>query len=182
MSMEKILMVTENWKALDACRAGKDECRETLRNININDQYVESTNGKIAIRFKLESLSLPTITPGAYKVISATKYDKMFTELVLELEPDVQYPDTKKIFPENRTAGEKLTIEILPERSAPLNISSAMIQIFKLTGNAYTHENISTFAVLKAYWSIYNQGKNRAIYLTNSAGTIETLVMPFKIN
>ena len=180
--MEKILMDTNNWKALDACRAGKNGGRETLKNININDQHVESTNGKIAIRFKLESLSLPTITPGAYKVISATKYSKLFTELVLELAPDVQYPDTKTIFPENRTAGEKLTIEILPERSAPLNISSAMIQIFKLTGNAYTHENISTFAVLKEHWAVYNQGESRFIYLTNSAGTIEALVMPFKIN
>jgi len=175
-------MVTNNWKTLDACRVGKNESRETLKNINITDQHIESTNGHIAIRFTKESISLPTIANGAYKVISATKCNKLSTEIILEHQPEAQFPDTKRLFPENATAGSKITIEIMPEKDAPYSITSAIIQMYKLTGNAYANEYVKKLSILGAYWGIYSQGDNRAIYLENSAGTISALIMPFKIN
>ena len=95
--MKKALMTKENWSLLNACRADKSECREALKNINITDQHVEATNGRIAVRFKIEALSLPNMETGVYKVISAAKYDKMFFELILEHDPEAQFPDTKKV-------------------------------------------------------------------------------------
>ncbi len=179
--MEKVLMNTDNWKTLDACRAGKTEDRDALKNINVTDRHVESTNACVVIRFNIKMLSRP-LPAGIYKVISATKYDKLLTELVLEIQPEEQYVDTAWIFPENKTAGSKITIEILPERTAEMSISSAMIQIFKLTGNAYTHGNLAKLAKLNDYWAIYNQGENKPIFMANAAGTVEALIAPFRIN
>ena len=180
--MRKALMTKENWGLLNACRAEKSESREALKNINITDQYVEATNGRIAVRFKIEALSLPNMETGVYKVISAAKYDKMFFELILEHDPEAQFPDTKKIFPENATAGAMRTFEILPERTAKQSISGAIIYLYQLTGNGYSAANLAKVAKLSAYWKVYNQGKDKAVYMLameNSAP--EVLIMPFKL-
>jgi len=178
--MKKVLIATDNYKLIKNMLPGKEEYRDQLKGINITNKHIEVTNGRCAARIDINLMSEP-IAAGTYKIISATKYDKLHTELVLELREDTQYPDMAKIFPA-MSGQDKIELEIHTNKECYWATSRAVIKLFKFTGNAYNGLYIDRMAHFNDTWTAYKLGTDKAVYLKNSAGTIDALMLPFKIN
>jgi len=179
--MEKILMNTKDWKLIDQVRAGKNEGRDQLRNINITADHIEATNGRIAVRLNRAEVSIgeDASKNGVYEIIVAKKYSKTLTELILERTKNVQYPDINKVWPDI-SGKPTLNVLITSEKKSTFNITGVIIKLFEHTGNGYSSEYLRLLSHFDKTWCAYNMGKNRAVLLKDDK--IQILIMPFDIN
>lgn len=177
--MEKVLMSTDQYKLVQSIIPGKDEHREQLKGINLTDKHIEVTDGRMALRLRRDCLSLPDLR-GVYKIISAVKFNKTFTELVIEKQEEAQYPDMDAIWPSVPRVDDCINIEILPEKTALLSISSAMVRLFKYTESAFCHEYIARLAALACCWKVYKSGKDKQALFISECGRAEVVILPFK--
>ena len=176
--MEKVLILTEQYQLIKSIIFGK---REQLKGINLTDKYIEVTDGRMALRLRRDCI-LPLDLRGVYKIISATKHNKTFTELVIEQQEDAQYPDIDAIWPSVRCVRDCTHIKILPERPAPLSISNAMIQLYKHTESAFSYLYISRLAVLGCNWKVYKYGKDKQALFISEDSVAEVVILPFKLD
>ena len=170
MTITKVLMPNYNYKALKAVMT-KDKHREQLQVINFQKEFVESTDGKMLIRIKIET----GIECGAYRVIKETKLGKYHIELVLE-KTDILFSDTQRVIPiEN---DEYLALDI---DSNCLGVSQAIINIFQYSETAFNHEMIDKLSILNSQWNVYKYGKEKPCLFTSEKGKYIAVIMPFCI-
>lgn len=177
--MEKVLIATDKWQVLNNCRADKKDSREVLQGVNISTKYIEATDGRVAIRIDRDQAS--ACNNGAYNVISARKHSQGFTELILEpSEMTSQYPDTDTVFPKDykKDAGFLLCLE--PDKKAPGSMANAVITLFERTKNCYSTVLLARIQGLGEAWQAYNMGQDKAVYLRDTSGTVQALILPFK--
>jgi len=179
--MEKVLMNTNDWKLIDKARAGKNEGRDRLKNINITSNHVEATNGRVAVRLDRAAISIKKDSGkrGPYEIITAKKYSATFTELTLERAEDVQYPDINQIWPDiYGKATQEITIS--PDKVSTTSLTSAVLGLFKLTGNGYAAGYLGLISHYDRVWRAYNIGENKPVVMVSE--DVQIVIMPFKIN
>ena len=172
--MEKILINTRLLKGLQEMLPGKKENREALKNIYSCNGSLFASNGHTALRVSKEEISGNIEGNAVYKIISSSKSNSVFSEVIIEKQ-EIEYPPITKLFEEIKII-EAEAFNISLEDS--LSITSAIITIFEKTKNCYNYEILEKFSVIDTSWKVYPQGKDKVIYIKSSLG--EGLVLPFK--
>ena len=188
LNMVKMMMTTKLWRALDACRASKKDNREALLCLHITEKHIETTNGIQLIRFNRDNIGLDAAITGVFKVISITKA-KLFTEVIIDAAPDVQYPDTLQVLPIIVTPLQN-TDAIMLEDGNSISISGAIIRLFKITGNAFSYAVLERLAYINTRWGLCagsmdkpdpTTWKSAKAILYNKEYGISTVILPFQL-
>jgi hypothetical protein len=178
--MIKIMMAANTYKALKEC-SSKDKTRLVIGGYHITDKYIETTDGKMLLRVNRELVSIPDGTKaGAYNEIGTGKVTKGFVEIALE-EMDVEYPDTKQVIPETSPVSEQISVPIATVKEDELSLSSAMIKVYRHTGNAYAFHFFERLAVLNETWLINKAEQDKAIKATACNEYYVAVILPFKM-
>jgi hypothetical protein len=162
--MIKIMMAANTYKALKEC-SSKDKTRLVIGGYHITDKYIETTDGKMLLRVNRELVSIPDGTKaGAYNEIGTGKVTKGFVEIALE-EMDV----------------EQISVPIATVKEDELSLSSAMIKVYRHTGNAYAFHFFERLAVLNETWLINKAEQDKAIKATACNEYYVAVILPFKM-
>jgi len=181
--MVKVIMQTGDWQLLKEFKDNKKGTREVLEGIYLGKEYAAATDGRRLVTIDIDKMTIPENTPaGSYSVIAAKKIDGTLTEVCLE-KYDGEYPEIEKVMPEDNNCIK--TIRIGKEKDKALQemiLTSAAIQLFQITENAYNIHFIRPLAVLSTVWNVYCSGKDKPILLTADSNKVKIVLLPFRID
>ena len=181
--MIKILSKTDAWKVLNACRGGKN--KPNLDYIHLTKDYIETTDGAMLFRSGRANYGIPQDAPaGVYEVVSAKAGAANFTEIALELAPDVQYPNTDQIIPKLDVLQNTNRIELAPVKASMTSLSAAVIKLYNYTGNAYSVNLLERLTPMNESWSLCFTGPDKpaALVLNNQDAQVVAVIMNFKLD
>lgn len=179
--MHKLSTRAADLKALLNFVTDPKEKRAALEGIHITDKYIEASNGRGLLRVNREMVS--TDAPaGVYKVIGQNKLGAGLVEAIIEA-LDVVYPNTDQVIPAAGNVADQIKIPIYSGRGHELSTSSAIIKLFKLTGNGYALELIKSLAPVAAEWIASKAAQDKCVRLDHKCGDVEyiAVLMPFKL-
>ena len=182
--MIKVLMQEKIFKTLNACRANDKDGREVLQALHITKNHIEATDGRMLVRATRENAGIPeSAKPGVYKIIAAGKKDiGGFIEAALEL-LDMEYPNTDAVMPGRGKQADQFNIIIRGSKADILSISSAILMLYKKTGNGYAGHLLDRLAGLGESWTTGAPGENKPIRLDCEAlgEKLTAVIMPFQV-
>jgi len=168
MNIIKQVIKAEVLKALKACLS-KDITSAVLNYIHVGPDYIESTDGKILMRWNCTREELPA--EGVYKIIAESKLGKYAgVEVTLE-KMEFEFPKTDQVIPKKKY--ESIGVKL----DDALSFTSAIIGVYEHTGNAVSYELIEKLARGADYWNVYANGKEKPV--TFKAGDFMAIVMPY---
>ena len=169
--MQKLVMKKEDVQALKNCLPEKKSTQEVLKNLHFSGKYLYASDGKIALSIEEKNYNTEDIL-GPHKIIAVNKHNSHFSEVVLE-KADYDYPEIGKMFAEvkkeNGVNGFCFNDDLL--------ITKSVLRLFKDTDNAFRYTLFEKLQPLELSWTVYDQGKDKAVYL--EAGKYAALLMPF---
>jgi hypothetical protein len=138
--------------------------------IYINKGCLYVTSGKIALKFE----NIETALSGVYKIFKIEKVNKIQSEIFVEIETQIQYPNIEQIFDLPKSEKE---ITLLTESS--LSISAAIINIYSTFGLPMDYILLDKLSFVKN-WYCSNPVKD-ILFVTNSNLYVSGVVLPFKM-
>lgn len=180
--MNQITIKTSVIKGITNCLANKKSLKEALKNIYFNKGYVYATNSQIAIKTALEGVTESLENSTVYKIIEINKKDRDFSNVIIE-KTDFDYPPIEKLFDDIKAISRE-KIELNLEND--IQISKSMFILYNETKNMYQYKLLEKLVTIGGYWDAYDQGIDKAIYLTNKYyedynRRSDVIILPFKI-
>ena len=181
--MEKIIVPAADVKMLKSFTAGPKDNREALEGVNIRGNKIEATDGHALLI--IDTGAAIGAPDGVYRIIATNKIPSAsgVVEIVLD-KMDVVFPDTERVIPAPGRADESRLINITIDRKAPANISACVINLFKLSGGAYSAHLIERLAPVGAVWTASKPaGANAPVRLDCDIGGRGYIaaIMPFNL-
>ena len=96
---------------------------------------------------------------------------------------DTEYPDTDAVIPKQGKESDQFKVFIRGHKEDILSISSALITLYKRTGNGYAGHLIERLTPAGGSWTASNKGKDKPIRLdcADLGENITAVIMPFKM-
>ena len=181
--MVKAIMRTGDWHLLKEFKENKKGRREALQGVYLGKEYAAATDGKRLVTIDIDKMTIPENTPaGSYSVIAAKKIDGTLTEVCFE-KYDGEYPEIEKVMPKDNNCTKTIGIDKDTDKAIQeMILTSAAIQLFQITENAYNIHFIRPLAVLSTVWNVYCSGKDKPILLTADSNKVKIVLLPFRID
>ena len=181
--MVKVLMQTGDWHLLKEFKENKNGTRKALQGVYLGKEYAAATDGRRLVTIDIDKMTIPENTPaGSYSVIAAKKINGIFTEVCLE-KYDGEYPEIEKAMPKDNNCIKTIGIDKDTDKAIQeMILTSAAIQLFQITENAYNIHFIRPLAVLSTVWNVYCSGKNKPVLMTTDDNKVKIVLLPFRID